>query len=897
MSMKLLLVVCCMALSVSACQSNTESRQQKQSTKLSPATNAAIDTIAQSLEIKYQQVDNRPSAQCDQQVEGGNCYKANLRLSTHKAINSTQWKIYFSHITPIQSIESEEFTINHVNGDLHVIEPTDKFTGFKTNETKVITFYADFWSLSETDAMPNYIVVNNNDYAKVVNSTRAIIDEDTGLELLPFVMPYTDTERQFKRTKNDKTQRLTAERLYERNKKYDFSSYVTQNQQSTSVIAQQIIPTPSYSKFSSTRTLNISEGLHFNFNNVNKNKVTAAINRLEKLGIKRTNSALAINVNLHLVANSTDPLGSYQLAIKADAIDINAVDESGIFYAIQSLASLYKVTSDTLPVGDVKDLPHYQFRGILVDVARNFRDKNFILKLLDQMGAYKLNKLHLHLGDDEGWRLAIPSLPELTQVGSKRCFDKTEQQCLLPQLGAGVDASSEANGFYSVADYQEILKAASARHIQVIPSLDMPGHSRAAIKSMTARYNKYLKQGETLKAEQFLLHDPSDTTQYSSVQYYNDNTINVCLESSYAFINEVMQQVKAIHSEAKHPLTRYHIGADETAGAWVSSPACAQYIKNNDFGITKLSQLGSHFIERIANMLESMDIETAAWSDGLSHTNLQNMPAVVQANSWGLLMWNGHQLAHQFVNQDWQVVLSNPDVLYFDFPYEADPKEPGYYWGSRHINTEKVFQFMPDNLPAHAEFWLDREDNLYVADDTLKLDEAGNIKSAPLTANKHVLGIQGQLWSENTRTNNMAEYKLFPRLLSLAERAWHKASWSVPYDYNGFVYSQNSDRFTKQLTQLRDLKWQTFSATLGLKEFAKLEAENIHFRIPNVGAQIVKSTLFANLAYPGFLIEYKTVDGQWSDYKQPVKVDADIWVRAKTISGNRFGRALKVAHP
>ncbi len=894
MLIRLLLIYCCIAFGITACQSNTEDTAKIKKQTLEPATNTAIDLIAQTLQVKYQQSDNRPSAKCDQQIESGNCYKVNLQLTANNSINYTQWRVYFSQITPIQTAISDEFTIKHVNGDLHVIELSEQFKGFQAGETKTITFYADFWSLSESDAMPNYIAVNNNDYAQVINSTKVTQDADTGLENRPYVVPYTDLERQFKRTKNDKTRWLTAESLYERNKNYDFAAFINNKNSLSKTIAQQIIPTPTKATFSNIATLDVSSGINFHFNNINTKSVAAAISRFEQLGIQIVKSTAAVSVNLALVADNTQPNGSYTLAIKPDAIYIEAGDESGVFYAIQSLASLYQMGLSTLPVGTVTDQPHYQFRGVLVDVARNFRDKEFILKLLDQMAAYKLNKLHLHLGDDEAWRLEIPSLPELTEIGAKRCFDTTEQHCLMPQLGAGVDPSSSVNGYYSVADYQQILKAASARHIQVIPSLDMPGHSRAAIKAMTARYNYYMQKGDKLKAEQFLLHDPLDTTVYSSVQHYNDNTINVCLESSYAFIAEVMQQVKNIHHEAQHPLTRYHIGADETAGAWTSSVACNTFIKENTLGITKVSQLGSHFIERIAGMLANMEIETAAWSDGLSHTDPQKMPAVVQANSWDLLMWNGHQQAHNFVNKQWQVVLSTPDVLYFDFPYEADPKEHGYYWGSRQINSEKVFQFMPDNLPVHAEFWLDREDNPYVADDTLKVNEQGDVISAPLAKNKAFLGVQGQLWSENIRSNNMAEYKLFPRLLSLAERAWHKANWAVPYNHNGGIYSQNSHHFTKQLKQQRDQQWLTFAATMGLKEFAKLETAKVHYRIPSVGAKIEKGVLYANIAFPGLLLEYQTLDGQWHDYKHPVAVNNDVFVRAKVASGIRYGRMLKV---
>ncbi|MCJ8296508.1 MAG: family 20 glycosylhydrolase, partial [Colwellia sp.] len=463
-------------------------------------------------------------------------------------------------------------------------------------------------------------------------------------------------------------------------------------------------------------------------------------------------------------------------------------------------------------------------------------------------------------------------------------FDVSEENCLMPQLGAGIDENSSVSGYYSVSDYHEILKAASARHIQVIPSLDMPGHSRASIKAMTARYKKYQALEDEAKAKQFLLEDFQDKTKYSSVQFYGDNTINACLESSYDFVVEVMTQVKKIHADAGQPLTRYHIGADETAGAWLDSPACKDFVANNDKGVTKMSELGAYFIERVAGILSELDIETAGWSDGMEHTRKENMPAIVQANAWDALFWGGHDKVHLLANRDWQVVISSPDVLYFDFPHEADPKEHGYYWASRHTNTEKVFQFMPDNLPVHAEFWLDRQDNTYVADDT----------KTPLAAGKKFLGIQGQLWSENVRTDDMVEHKIFPRILALAERAWHLADWAVPYNYQGAKYSSQSSTFTTKMQTMRDSQWAKFANTLGQKEFAKLELAQIDYRLPTVGAIIQAGKLHANIAFPGLTIEYQVSGGNWLTYQKPIAVSGQVNIRSRSTNGLRASRITQV---
>jgi hexosaminidase len=837
-------------------------------------TQSDIDTIAQSLDVNYRVVTNIPTDKCDSKVADGACFEVELNFTAQQAIAAKDWTIHFSQIAPIQSFESNDFSVKHINGDLHQISLHDNFSGFSANETKTLKFRAMFWSLAESDVMPNYIISAPGLEARVIESTVPHIDKESGLEVLPHVETFTDMATQFKRSADDRTQWLTSEKLYQRN------SVLVEDKLA---VAQAIIPTPKSVAIDPNKGFtDLSQGISVSLGNVKSGDVAAALSRLTSLGVKQNTKGLPLR--LSIAGNDNKIMGSYNLTVTDKEITIIGVDANGVFNGLQSLASLVTVGESRLPILVVEDEPHYAFRGMLIDVARNFHSKELILKLLDQMAAYKLNKLHLHLGDDEGWRLEIPSLPELTDVGAQRCFDVSEETCLMPQLGAGVDANSSVSGYYSVSDYREILQAASARHIQVIPSLDMPGHSRSSVKAMTARYKKYQALEDEAKAKQFLLEDFDDTTKYSSVQFYGDNTINACLESSYDFVIEVMTQVKKIHADAGQPLTRYHIGADETAGAWLESPACKAFVANNDKGVTKMSELGAYFIERVAGILSDLDIETAGWSDGMEHTRKENMPAIVQSNAWDTLFWGGHNKTHQLVNRDWQVVLSSPDVLYFDFPYEADPKEHGYYWASRHTNTEQVFQFMPDNLPIHAEFWLDRQDNPYEADDT----------QTPLRAGNRFLGIQGQLWSENTRTDNTAQYKIFPRLFALSERAWHLADWAVPYNYQGAKYSQDTQVFTDDKKGQRDQQWQVFANAIGQKALPKLENDDIFYRLPTVGSVVIEGKLYANIAFPGVAIEYKEQNGNWMLYEGPVAIKGQVKVRSVSFDRQRKGRSVTV---
>ncbi|HEY7007066.1 MAG TPA: family 20 glycosylhydrolase, partial [Sphingomicrobium sp.] len=497
---------------------------------------------------------------------------------------------------------------------------------------------------------------------------------------------------------------------------------------------------------------------------------------------------------------------------------------------------------------------------------------------VEQMGRYKLNKLHLHLGDDEGWRLEIERFPELTEVGAFRCYDPSETHCLLPQLGAGPDRNSPVNGYLSRGDYIEILKAADARGIEVIPSFDMPGHSRAAIHSMEARYQRLMATGHQAEAESFRLAEPGDTTQYRSVQNYNDNTLNVCLDSTYRFIDAVVDDIAAMHKAAGVPLKTYHIGADETAGAWSGSPACKAMMAKT--GRT-VEQLGPMFIERVSQSLAKRGITAAGWSDGLDHVDPAKMPRDVQSDIWGDLFTTAPAEAHRTANQGWKTVIAVPNVLYFDIPYATHPLERGYDWPSRGTDTFKVFSFMPQNLPANASVMKD-----------IKNQSTTIAEAVALQANRSIAGTQANLWSETVRRDSLADYMLFPRLLALAERAWHRASWEPQY-WPKSVYSYGDGKVDMaELTA----DWNAFAAKMP-QHLSELSRAGITYRIAPPGARIVNGRLEANSEFPGQTIEYQTGGGPWLRYAGPVAVRGGVQLRTRSYDGRRTSRIVAVETP
>ena len=825
----------------------------------SAAADASIlATASEQINIKIKVDDNGVLEPCSKGK--AQCYTATLTIQLAEQM-PLDWRIIFSHLSPISAVHSEQFNLIHLNGDLHEI--TSKHSDLDANQPYTITFSGDTPLVSESVLFPNYLLIAKNGDAKVIPSTLEQLLPGHQLPRPSHVQPFT-TQAQQLRGPQDRIQIASAQSRFDNNQ----ARYAHASNTPEQLLKPRVIPQVKQANWSEN-VVSLAQGLKLPNT---ASDIQPALTRLEKVGLTLTENGLPITFLL------SDSLGheSYQLTIAERGIEIQHGSLTALHYALYSLAQLYNTEASSLPLGSIADEPAMPFRGLHLDVSRNFRDKAFIFKLLEQMAYYKLNKLHLHLADDEGWRLEIPSLPELTEVGAYRCADVAEQRCLLPQLAGGNGAHSSTlqnSGYYTQSDYIEILKFAKARHIEVIPSLDMPGHSRAAIVAMQARHNRYSLIEDDHKATEFQLSESRDNSQYRSIQHYNDNTLNPCLPATYRFIQEVLNQLVSMHQSAEVKLQRYHIGADETAGAWQQSPACEELIATNP-KINQVGALGPYFIERVAAMVHDLGIIPAAWSDGLSHANPAHLPAVVQSNAWGTLYSGAHNDIHQMVNRGWDVVLSSPDVLYFDFPYEADPIEPGYYWGSRSTDTFQVFQFMPKNLPVHAEIWTDNLGHDYAAKDLQSLEK-----------NHSIIGIQAQLWSETVRSNQQANYMLFPRLLAVAERAWHMPKWAEKYAAN-IHYSRKTELFDqRQQQQLAD-DWLSFSYRVSQHILPQLIKDGVIPRVSLPGAVVRQGKLQMNSDMSGLVMEYRTDNQTWRSYTQPVDITSEVDVRAR-VAGTR----------
>lgn len=774
------------------------------------------------------------------------------------ASGEAQWRIYLHFVRRVTAIDSDEFTLERVQGDLYRLTPTQAFQGIASGEAKRIEFEALGYISSYSYFMPNAFIVDGNGKSYTFASTAKEDPKDFSATL-----SRPEQYLRFNSPDPDLYPVATPQSRFEENKGVSASEKVV-----------GIIPSPKemhlskgHAKIASDWSLYQSGGLQFSADYLKRELAGFGV-VLSEAAEPQSGKTIRL-----LIDDSVTVPEHYELNIKSHQLTIRAADKAGIFYGVQSLIKLLPLSAKdsvvSVPAVRIFDEPRYPWRGMHYDLARNFHGKQTILTLVEQMGRYKLNKLHLHLTDDEGWRLEIPDLPELTGVGANRCFDPNENHCLLTQLGSGPKSAREKQ-YLTRQDYIDIVRYASDRNIEVIPEIDMPGHARAAIVSMKARYRKLLDTAGKKEAERYLLSDPKDQSEYLTVQSYTDNSINVCMESTYHFVEKVMYEVQRMHRDAGSPLRTFHMGGDEVGrGSWEGSPVCQALFTDPDSGILGAEDLKPYFVKRVAKLASDRGMALAGWEDGLMYDkntpflrkNLEN-PSVI-ANAWDNIWELGvSDRAYLLANAGYQVVLSSATHLYFDHPYESSPDELGYNWATRYTDLEKVFAFRPDDLYANASrtFSGAKIDNLEKLTNKLHVD---------LERPANILGIQGQLWTETLRTQYSVETMIFPRLIALAERAWHKADWE-----NG---AGNDETYREDWTQ--------FLSILVNYDLPKLDQSGVQFYVPPPGLKQKGDSVSLNSGLPK--VDYEmSVNG--AKHWTPVSENQAKWIPG-ALYRSRFG--------
>ena len=652
-----------------------------------------------------------------------------------------------------------------------------------------------------------------------------------------------------------------------------------------------VIPTPSKiilqdQKFGFPKSLNIDFGNFKNDHEFLKNYLQKGLS----IDIKYTDEPSQIIVN----RDSKLDEETYHLKIDKDIIRISVSNYKGLLYSFSSLRQILynaQIEKKDIPLLYIEDAPRFKHRGFMLDLSRNFYPKNKILKILELMTHYKLNILDLRLSDDEGWRIEIPGLEELTDIGGKRGFTLNERDRLIPMYGSGSgENNSPGNGYLSRDDFIEIIKEATKRNIEVIPQISFPSHARAAIIAMEARYYKFLEKGDLVSANQYRLHDPDDKSEYTSAQLFKDNVICICRPSAFKFFEKVFIEIKAMYDSASVPMRIFNIGADEVPhGSWRKSPLCNTLISQSP-GLSTFQSLYDASVKKLNRIISDSGAKMSGWEDVLlvlsekSQSEIRinknlidlNFIPLVWNNTWG----DGREdMIYKLSNQGFKSVMSNSSAFYFDMTDDKDIESGGLNW-SGYVDYQDTWGTEPLNVFANK-----------VKLKELNADENKLVKYKKLKKNSvsNFLGIQSQLWTETATDSYQFDRMLMPNLIVFSERAWSsKETWL--------------DEITAKKQKPLLLKsWNRFVNTIGQRHLRYISDNynEINFDLPKPGAIIDNFTLKARQQFPGLEIRY-TLNGKKPSvtdhlYTSPVKIKSNDQVILRVFDSNgRGGNSIKI---
>ncbi|WP_323122959.1 family 20 glycosylhydrolase [Burkholderia alba] len=785
----------------------------------SPSANPAAlaATLADNLALRVA-VDNNNAAAAgvpcaDLGADGASCATGRLIFSDrgHARVDGNGAKLYLHSIRRLLRIDHPGFALRHLTGDLYELTPRPGALKLAPGERLEVPFVAEYWLRRYSDVLPRpYVVVAGAP---------------------PAVLKYDDTDDELRYV-----EKLPPDA--------QSNSTGTAPPAVAQPVAARALPAVKRQRIGDA-TLDV-RGVELSLPDLSTAHVAALRDRADTLGLYGSGVPVRGGVAPRRLPADIAVPGGYRLTIARRGVTIEGYDPAGLYYGVQTLFSLTPAGGGPIPTMVVEDAPRFTHRGMHVDLARNFKHPATLRRLIDQMSAYKLNRLHLHLSDDEGWRIEIPGLPELTAIGGRRCHDPSESSCLLPQLGSGPDNRS-GGGYLRRDEYIALIRYAADHFVDVIPEIDMPAHARAAVVSMEARYRRLHAAGREREANAYRLLDPQDTSNTLSVQFYDRRSyINPCAPGALAFASKVIREIAAMHADAQVPLPIWHFGGDEAKnillGAgfqplngtdpnkgridlaaqdkpWARSPMCAALLQRGE--IRSIDELPTRFARQVSTQVSANGIDTmAAWQDGLKHANGPQDFGTrsVMVTLWDTLFWGAADSARDWSAKGYRTVLALPDYLYFDFPYTTNPRERGYYWGSHATDEYKVFSLAPENLPQNAEVMADRDGTPF---------EVTGTGPAP-----RIEGMQGQAWGEVMRNDPFLEYMVYPRLLALAERAWHRADWERPYAA-GVRYKLGDTHLVDKAALAND--WAGFATVLKQRELEKLRRAGIGYRTPTFG--------------------------------------------------------------
>jgi hexosaminidase len=430
----------------------------------------------------------------------------------------------------------------------------------------------------------------------------------------------------------------------------------------------------------------------------------------------------SVQFNLNNVPDARLGKEGYTLISSPEGVIIAANEPAGLFYGMQTLLQLLPKEIEsknlvemnwTIPCIKITDYPRFGWRGIMLDVSRNFFSKEEVKLYIDQIARFKYNTFHWHLTDDNGWRIEIKSLPKLTEVGAWRVprFGQFGQRAE-PKPGE----AATVGGFYTQADIKEIIQYAQDRNVTIVPEIDIPGHSMAAIAAYP---------------ELSCTKDPDTKVNPGSSfsEWYNDgtfkmlldNTLNPSDEKVYEFLDKVFTEIAALF-----PNPYIHVGGDECyKGFWTKDAGCLALMKK--MNMTHPEELQAYFMKRVENILKTKGKKLIGWDEILEGGI---------APEATVMSWRGIRGGIQAAKMGHNVVMTPTTFAYLDYQQGEASIEPPIY-ASLRLNKSYSFEPVPEGVEA-----------------------------------KYILGGQGNLWTEQITNLHHAEYMTWPRAWALAEDYW-----------------------------------------------------------------------------------------------------------------------------
>ena len=512
------------------------------------------------------------------------------------------------------------------------------------------------------------------------------------------------------------------------------SMFGQQNEKTISIIPEPVSMVQKNGDFVLPDVVTISSPSNKEMNFVNDflvKKISTATGKDVKIDSKAKNATIQLVLNKRVNSQIGDE--GYVLTSTSNGVTINANKPAGLFYGVQTLIQLLppQIESDKLqkdvvwsiPQVEIMDYPRVGWRGMMLDVSRHFFTVDEVKQFIDNMVKYKYNMFHWHLTDDEGWRIEIKSLPKLTEVGAWR-VEK------IGNFGTFSDPLPEEpknyGGYYTYEQISEIVKYAGERFIQVMPEIDVPGHSLAAIAS-------YPELSCTPGAENYNVHagEPfMDWSQGAPPIAMVDNTLCPANEKVYEFMDKVISEVAQLF-----PFEYIHTGGDEAPhNFWQKSPQVQELMKKE--GLKTIPQVQSYFGKRIEKIIQSKGKKMMGWDEiiegGITPTT-------------ALMSWRGIKYGIEASKSGHYVVMSPSNYVYIDL-MQGDKSTDPLVYNTLRLNQSYKFDPIPEGADPN-----------------------------------YILGGQANLWTEQIYNIRQAEYMTWPRGFAVAESLWspkEKKNWN-----------------------------------------------------------------------------------------------------------------------